>query len=189
MQASLADKDVSSGYANMNNAVNIAFHDSLIVYNYPIESHIYVLNRLTGSFRALEADSRYTKNCAEKCLSKDYSLWERHQIENPHFFDVMYLSEVGIYARLHLGGVAYRQDTDLGQLSDSRSLYVSFYDTDFHKLGEQMLPERRYSYYTGWCGMNDGILLFVDNALADYDFSEDLYVDKVYPVKTGLKTE
>ena len=88
----------------MNNAVNIAFHDSLIVYNYPIESHIYVLNRLTGSFRALEADSRYTKNCAEKCLSKDYSLWERHQIENPHFFDVMYLSEVGIYARLHLGG-------------------------------------------------------------------------------------
>lgn len=189
LQASLADKDVSSGYANMNNAVNIAFHDSLIVYNYPIESHIYVLNRLTGSFRALEADSRYTKNCAEKCLSKDYSLWERHQIENPHFFDVMYLSEVGIYARLHLGGVAYRQDTDLGQLSDSRSLYVSFYDTDFHKLGEQMLPERRYSYYTGWCGMNDGILLFVDNAQADYDFSEDLYVDKVYPVKTGLKTE
>ena len=150
---------------------------------------ILMKNTVAGIILALIAMTVY--GCDQKkktCEEKDAvtcHIVEKHIPAS----DVMYLSEVGIYARLHLGGVAYRQDTDLGQLADSRSLYVSFYDTDFHKLGEQMLPERRYSYYTGWCGMNDGILLFVDNALADYDFSEDLYVDKVYPVKTGLKTE
>jgi hypothetical protein len=40
-------------YANMND-VNVNFNDSLIVYNYPIESHIYVLDMKTGKRTVLE---------------------------------------------------------------------------------------------------------------------------------------
>lgn len=180
LQASVADKDASH-YANMN-GVNISFHDSLIVYNYPYESHIYVLNRRNGTTRVVEADSRYTINTARRCTGKDYSEWERHQVENPHFYDVMYLPDARMYARLHLGGTDYDKKHMLGELLASRSLYVSFFDTEFHKVGEQLLPEQRYSYFTGWCGMDDGIILFVDNELDKSEFSEDLFFDKIIPV-------
>ena len=187
LQASVADKD-ASGYANMN-GVNISFHDSLIVYNYPYESHIYLLNRHDGTTRVVEADSRYTANTAKRCTGKDYSEWERHQVENPHFYDVMYLPDVYMYARLHLGGTDYDKSRTLGELLASRPLYVSFFDMEFHKLGEQLLPEQRYSYFTGWCGMSDGIVLFVDNELDKSEFSEDLFFDKIIPVPSDAPFE
>lgn len=180
LQPSLVEPDVSHGYANMNR-VNLAFHDSLVVYNYPIESHIYVLDRNSGATRVVEADSRYTDNRAAKCESGDYALWERHQVENLHFFDVMYLPAAGLYARLHLGGIPWDAGRPLGELLDARPLYVSFLDKAFHKVGEHRLADKRYSHYTGWCAVPDGLLLFVDNALDGSEISEDLYVDKVLP--------
>ena len=182
LQASVAASDVSSGYANMNR-VNVAIDDSLIVYNYPIESHIYVLDRNSGATRVINADSYYTENRAEKCNSMDYSEWERHQVENPHFFDVMYLPAAQLYVRLHLGGIAYEQGRTLGEALASRPLYASFFDRGFHKLGEIKLPERRYNYFMGWCGMSDGVLIFVDNELDESEFSEDLFFDRIMPEK------
>ena len=50
-----------------------------------------------------KADSDYTSNKAQKCKSKtDYTEWQRHGFENPHFFDIMYLPTCDMYARLHV---------------------------------------------------------------------------------------
>ena len=174
--------DTTYGYANMNR-VNLAFHDSLIIYNYPIESNIYVLNRKNNITKTVAGDSYYTENQAKKCFSKsDYSQWEKHQVENIHFYDVMYLPKMDIYVRLHLSGVEYDKKRTLGELLSSRRLYASFFDRDFYKIGECQLQNFRYSYYTGWCAMHNGVILFVDNELRKEDFTDNLLFDWMIPI-------
>lgn len=104
LQSSVSVSDVSGGdYGNMN-GINISFSDDDILYNYPVESHVYVLDRRTKQTKVVDADSRFTKNVAGKCRSRsDYSQWIRHAVENPHFYDIIYLPEREMYVRLHLG--------------------------------------------------------------------------------------
>ena len=55
-----------------------------------------------------KADSDYTSNKAQKCKSKtDYTEWQRHGFENPHFFDIMYLPTCDMYARLHVDAIDF----------------------------------------------------------------------------------
>lgn len=82
---SIAEPDISKGYANMSEP-NVNFRDDYILYNYPIESHLYKIDLNTGSGKMYKADSDYTSNKAQKCKSKtDYTEWQRHGFENPHF--------------------------------------------------------------------------------------------------------
>ena len=91
LSPSIAEPDISKGYANMSEP-NVNFRDDYILYNYPIESHLYKIDLNTGSGKMYKADSDYTSNKAQKCKSKtDYTEWQRHGFENPHFFDIMYL--------------------------------------------------------------------------------------------------
>lgn len=62
----------------------------------------------------------------EKCESGNYEQWERHNIENPHFYDLMYLPQTGMYARLHLGGIEFDATRDIQNLMDDRDLYLTF---------------------------------------------------------------
>ena len=117
---------------------------------------------------------------AGKCESKrDYSKWERHSVENPHFYDVMYLSALGIYARLHLSEGEFDTTKSLLDLESGRDLYLTLFDRDFTLLGEDKLPSRRYSYFTGWGAINDGLVIFVDNILDKNEKTEELAFDIV----------
>lgn len=180
LRASVVVPDISGGdYANMSDP-NINFADGKIVYNYPVESHIYIIDRRSRKSEIIVADSRYTKNVAGKCESKqDYSKWERHSVENPHFYDVMYLSALGIYARLHLSEGEFDTTKSLLDLESSRDLYLTLFDKDFTLLGEEKLPSRRYSYFTGWGAINDGLVIFVDNILDKNEKTEELAFDIV----------
>lgn len=85
LSPSIAEPDISKGYANMSEP-NVNFRDDYILYNYPIESHLYKIDLNTGSGKMYKADSDYTSNKAQKCKSKtDYTEWQRHGFENPHF--------------------------------------------------------------------------------------------------------
>ena len=87
-----------------------------------------------------------------------------------------------IYVRLHLSGVEYDKKRTLGELLSSRRLYASFFDRDFYKIGECQLQNFRYSYYTGWCAMHNGVILFVDNELRKEDFTDNLLFDWMIPI-------
>ena len=171
LQASVVVPDVSEGdYANMSDP-NINFADGKIVY---------IIDRGNRKSEVIVADSHYTKNVAGKCESKrDYSKWERHSVENPHFYDVMYLSALGIYARLHLSEGEFDTTKSLLDLESGRDLYLTLFDRDFTLLGEEKLPSRRYSYFTGWGAINDGLVIFVDNILDKNEKTEELAFDIV----------
>lgn len=179
LQPSVAVTNVSGrDYGNMSD-LNITFTAEKVLYNYPVESHVYVMDRKSGEQKVFEADSRFTKNVAEKCESGNYEQWERHNIENPHFYDLMYLPQTGMYARLHFGGIEFDATRDILNLMDDRDLYLTFFDKDFVVVGEAKLPPHRYNYFTGWMETNDGVALFVDNSLDENEKTEELVLDIV----------
>lgn len=186
LQSSVSVSDVSGGdYGNMN-GINISFSDDDILYNYPVESHVYVLDRRTKQTKVVDADSRFTKNVAGKCRSRsDYSQWIRHAVENPHFYDVMYLPEKEMYARLHLGEHTFDATIDADALMDDRNLYLTLFDKEFNVVSECSLATHRYNYYTAWAAMRKGVLVFVDNLMSSAIKTDKLEMDIIeMPMKT-----
>lgn len=187
LQSSVSVSDVSGGdYGNMN-GINISFSDDDILYNYPVESHVYVLDRRTKQTKVVDADSRFTKNVAGKCRSRsDYSQWIRHAVENPHFYDVMYLPEKEMYARLHLGEHTFDATIDADALMDDRKLYLTLFDKEFNVVSECSLATHRYNYYTAWAATRKGVLVFVDNLMSSANKTDKLEMDII---EVSMKTE
>lgn len=178
LQPSVEVGDVyNSGFANMNKP-NITFTDKYILYNYPVESHVYVMDKKTKETKVIEADSRYTKNVASKVTSSaDYKQWERHGIENPHFYEVLYIPGKDMYVRLLGDEMDYDAIQSQPDLIWDRKMYLMVFNNDFSSYSEVKLPTRRYNPGTGWCALNDALLLFVENKLLSEELTENLVFD------------
>lgn len=175
------DKEVGSHFGNMD-GVNATFTDDKILYNYPIESVFYVLDIQTGENKLIESYSAYTRNKVEPFTAvDDYSKWERHGLENPHFYEIIYVPRYRMYMQLHLKEIEFDPDKSVLELSDSRELYLTCWDESFRFLCEVMLPGHRYNYYTGWCGLYDGLLLYVDNSTSEEVMDDLLRMDIIRP--------
>ena len=186
---SLYNNDNKGFYGNKK-APNVNFSSNFIIYNYPYESSIYTLDTITGIINSYGGQSQYTMNVAEECHSKnDYSAWERHSVENPHFYEVSCLSELGIYVRLHLKEKSYEPDMSFQELIDGKTLYAMCFDEEFNIIGEVELKKQRYSYFTGWCALSNSMLYFVDNSLSEEVDGEELIVDLMFPnpLKSGIE--
>lgn len=176
-----AKERIDTGYGYMN-GVNVSFTDERIIYNYPIESVFHVLDIRTGTDRLIESYSAYTRNTVKPFdATNDYSKWERFGLENPHFYEITYLPKHDIYMRLHLKEIEFDKTRPVAELSDSRELFLTCWDGAFRFLCEVRLPLRRYNYYTGWCGLHDGLLLFVNNAASGEEPDETLRIDIIKP--------
>lgn len=173
--------DMSEGYSYMS-CPNVNYTGENIIYNYPTESSIYTLNILTNVRSSVTAESSYTSNVVEKCTSgKDYAASERHRLENPYFYDVMYIPKYKIYARLHIDKVEFDADKGIEKLINDRDLYLMLFNDEMKKMCEVKLAKHRYNYFTGWGVSYGGIVLFVDNILDTENDTDELTVDFVNP--------
>lgn len=173
--------DMSKGYAYIN-FPNVNFVGEDIVYNYPVESSIYVLNIRTNERKYILADSHYTSNIIKKCTTVgDYATLEKHWLENPHFYDVMYLPKYKIYARLHADKVDFDEKKGMEKLINERDLYLMLFDENMEKISEVKLSNYRYSPFTGWNATYSGLALFVDNFLDEKNNTDDLTIDIISP--------
>ena len=171
--------DITSGYAFIN-APNVNFTTTDIIYNYPFESSVYTLDIQTGERKYVPAQSQYTENIVERVEpGTDYSTIEQCRIQNPHFFDVMYIPKLKKYVRLHLGGVDFDEKRGRDELMNDRILYLMIFDEKMKVLGESKLLEHRYNNFTGWSVSYNGVALFVDNILDEEDDTEDLAIDVI----------
>ena len=117
------------------------------------------MDRKSGKTAIHEAYSRFCKNKADKCESKeDYTKWEKHGVVNPHF----YLPARDMYIRLHVGEEEYNTSKKLNDILAGRKLYLTVFDNQFNILGESELATKRYSLLTGWCMTSDALLLEYD---------------------------
>lgn len=173
--------DMSEGYSYMS-CPNVNYAGENIIYNYPAESSIYTLNILTNERNSVTAESGYTSNMVEKCTSgKDYAALERHRLENPYFYDVMYIPKYKMYARLHIDKVEFDVDRGIEKLINDRDLYLMLFNDEMKKMCEVKLAKHRYDYFTGWGVSYGGIVLFVDNILDTENDTDELTMDFVYP--------
>ena len=171
--------DITSGYAFIN-APNVNFTTTDIIYNYPFESSVYTLDIQTGERKYVPAQSQYTENIVERVEpGTDYSTIEKCRIQNPHFFDVMYIPKLKKYVRLHLGGVDFDEKRGRDELMNDRILYLMIFDEKMKVLGESKLLEHRYNNFTGLSVSYNGVALFVDNILDEEDDTEDLAIDVI----------
>ena len=171
--------DITSGYAFIN-APNVNFTTTDIIYNYPFESSVYTLDIQNGERKYVPAQSQYTENIVERVEpGTDYSTIEKCRIQNPHFFDVMYIPKLKKYVRLHLGGVDFDEKRGRDELMNDRILYLMIFDEKMKVLGESKLLEHRYNNFTGWSVSYNGVALFVDNILDEEDDTEDLAIDVI----------
>ncbi len=178
LPASVDVPHVAEGdYADMSRP-NLTFTAEKIVCNYPVESHIYVIDRRSGQTDVFEAPSRYTANKAEPCRSRtDYTQWERHRVENPHFYELMYLPASGRYVRLHTAGQMYDASKKLMDQLLEKRFFLTLFDHDFSVLDEEELPAHRYNIFTGWCPVSDALLFYVDHPLSGGEETEELVID------------
>lgn len=173
--------DMSQGYSYMN-CPNVNYVGENIIYNYPVESSIYTLNINTNERNSFAAESVYTSNVVEKCISgNDYSASEKHRLENPYFYDVMFIPHCKMYARLHIDRIEFDADKGIDKLINERDLYLMLFNEKMEKMCEVKLAKHRYSYFTGWDSFSDGIVLFVDNMLDTENNTDDLIIDIISP--------
>ena len=174
-------------YAFMD-APNVNIVGENIIYNYPVESSIYTLNMSTSEKNIIMADSRYTSNLVDKdAPGEDYSAIEKRRIENPHFYDVMYIPKFKMYARLHVGEVSFDQSRGMDNLINDRTLYLMLFNEKMERVCELELSRHRYNYFTGWSTSYGGIALFVDNVLDENNDTDDLIIDIVSPKSINSK--
>lgn len=180
LRPSLCNPDNSTDYADFR-FPNVSMAEGKIIYNYPYESTIYTLDLSSGEYSAAGAASRFTSNTAPRCdTHSDYSAWQRYGIENTHFYDVMYLPEARLYARMHVAGTDFLTDRPLLELIDGRDMYLMIFDRNFRIVKEMKLESHRYSCFTGWCALPDAVSLFVSNSLSGSD-DERLSMDLIRP--------
>lgn len=184
LKPSLLNPDNVAEYGDLR-FPNVNVVNGKVIYNYPYESTIYLLDMKTGKYSEIGAASKYTSNTAPRCDSQtDYSVWQRYGLENTHFYDVMYLPDLQIYARFHIEGKSMSASEKLTQkFLDSKSLYLMLFDSDFHIVGETKMKVHTYSPFTSWCALSDAISLFKNNSLSDSLDYEVLSFDLISPDK------
>jgi hypothetical protein len=169
----ITEKDFRNDYG-WKQAPNVTYTNNAIIYNFPVESNIYVINIESGKTSVHGGKSRYTSNEVSKLKTNfDMSEGERHINGNVHFFDILYDPLKNIYYRLHLDGIEYNARTDFRTLYLSKDIYLMVYNERFEVINETKLDSRKYNYFNCWGMLSKGLFIAKDNALNnDTDFEQ-----------------
>ena len=140
------DKDFRNEYG-WKQCPNVTYTDKAILYNFPIESNIYVIDIESGKGSAFGGKSQYTTNSVKKLQSPfSFTDGNRHIHENVHFFELLYDSTNDRYYRLHLGSnVDYNDKMDFESLYHSKTMYLMVFNNEFEIINETKLDKERYN--------------------------------------------
>lgn len=177
LSMSVVEPEFGGNYGYMQSP-NVTFNDNKIIYNYPIESNIYVLDLETSKNSIYGGRIKYTENIARKNSSSVGFL--RYDIENLHFYEVMYIPKYDLYCRLHLNGVEFDVNKNREELYNSKDIFLTVFNSKFEVVNEIKLPSKRYSYLTAWCPLNNGFLIFANNYYLDASTSENNILFDIY---------
>ncbi|MDR2775169.1 MAG: DUF4221 domain-containing protein [Tannerella sp.] len=169
----ITEKDFRNDYG-WKQAPNVTYTNKTIIYNFPVESNIYVINIESGKTSIHGGKSRHTSNEVSKLKTNfDMPEGERHINENVHFFDILHDPLKNIYYRLHLDRIEYNAQTDFRTLYLSKDIYLMVYNEKFEVINETKLDSRKYNYFNCWGMLSNGLFIAKDNALNnDTDFEQ-----------------
>ncbi|MDR0699957.1 MAG: DUF4221 domain-containing protein [Tannerella sp.] len=178
----IAEKDFRNDYG-WKQAPNVTYTNKTVIYNFPVESNIYVIDLESGKTSIYGGKSRYTSNEVSKLGPNfDMSGGEKHINENVHFFDILHDPLRNTYYRLHLDGIEYNAQTDFRTTYLSKDLYLMVYNEKFEVINETKLDSRKYNYFNCWGMLSKGLFIAKDNELNnDTDF--ECYQIDIFNIK------
>jgi hypothetical protein len=143
---------------------NVTYTSKSILYNFPIESNIYVIDIESGENSVWGGKSQYTPNMVKK-LRSPYEFYEadRHINENVHFFEILYDPIKDIYYRLHLSNIEYNAEINSDSLYFSKTMYIMVFNNNFEIINETKLDKEKYNYLHFWGMLNSGLFIAKDN--------------------------
>ncbi len=132
-------------------------NDELLVYNFQYESNVYTYNLLTGEKKSYGGKSRFSPGLVTPVNKKNPDHWERHAVENPHYFHILFDPLKKMYYRFHWGMVNYSDNGRFNSFID-KPLYLMIFNEKFEIIGEIKLPDYKYKLHS-WTITNNGILI------------------------------
>lgn len=160
---------------------NVTFSPNRIIYNFPYEDNIHVIDLSTAENQEYAILSEYSDGVLPLYnKGKTFTDYMQYNWGNKHFYEVSYLRDLNIYVRPMLGASDLEQYGNAESVVDVRKLYLTFLDDRFNTIGEMELKEHRYSNFHGWCALTDGVAVYVDNLLGGHH--EELVYDVIKPV-------
>jgi hypothetical protein len=148
-------------FGNFWNA-SLSIVDNKLIYNFQAESGIYTSDLLGNSQSSYKADSKFTKNQVSPYRANEDG--ERHGIENPTFFRVLYDPYRNLYYRFHWGGIPHKDINGRINTFSDKPLFLMVLDENFNVLHEMKMPEQTYAVYT-WFVSSKGLCINSGNAI------------------------
>lgn len=166
----------SNGKHGFMDFPNLNFNADKIVYNYPYEYKIHILDLSTGITREAEHRCPYLPKLMDALSdeSPDGLTW--YGIENYFYSPLYYLEGKRCYVRLALGETTLNRSEGPDKAMYARPLYLSVFNEQFEPVGEATLRQNLYDPFGGWFIMSDRFCLFRDNVLNDNE-SESTIID------------
>jgi hypothetical protein len=167
------EKDLRNDYG-WKQSPNVTFTDSKILYDFPIESNIYVIDIETGKNNVYGGKSQFTKNEVDKLTSPfDFQQGDRHICENVHFFEINYDCINDVYYRLHLGEIPSDATQDFESIYNKKEIYLMVFNNKFEVINETKLNNQKYNYRNCWGITSKGFFISRSNMFyKDIEFEE-----------------
>ena len=157
---------------------NVTYNERSILYNFPIESNIYVIDLASEVMSVFGGKSSYTANSVSKLtMPYDFSQADRHLCENVHFFEVLYDPIKKVYYRLHFDRIDYDFSANVYPLLFSKNMYLTVFNDKLEVVDETKLDRNKYGIYSCWGVFSQGFFIGKDNPyFTDINY-EQLQID------------
>lgn len=157
---------------------NVTYSSQFIYYNFPINSNIYRLSLEEKDVESFGGQSIYTDNQVEELVMPyDFEKADKHLTENVHFFELNYDPYKQLFYRLHLNGVEYQGRKKSNEAYNSKELFLTIFDSDFHLLKELSLGTCKYNYLNSWGVIDEGFFIVRDNTMDKEKDPEKFEID------------
>lgn len=158
---------------------NVSYNQNLIIYNYPFESDVYVLDSMKGESRRISVQRSLCADKIEQYSGKSIEAIGWHGAENYFFSPLYYIPEREQYIQVVLGKTTLDHNSSLAKAYYDRPFYLTVFDNSFVRIGEIEINRHKYSPYAGWFHTLDGIAFYIDNVF--YSKTPDyIYIDKYF---------
>jgi hypothetical protein len=152
--------------------------DKKLIYNFLYESNIYVYDFSSEEITVYGGKSETAKPLAtlfDIYNNQDNFDWQRHAIENPHYFQVLPDRFRNLYYRLHWLPASTASSTM--PTAKDKDLVLMVFDSNFNIVYEMQLPSKTYRIHH-WFVTKDG--LFLSPTHPDRVRSEDINVWHIF---------
>lgn len=149
-------------FGNLWNA-SLSISEDKLVYNFQAESNIYIADLSGNNIEIYEGQSKFTTNKVA-LYNPNTDNGEKHGIESPIFFRVLYDSYRKLYYRIHWGNITHIDGNGKTNAFTNKPLFLMIFDEKMNILDEIQLPEQTYSPYT-WFVNSYGLCINSGNAI------------------------